>query len=215
MPRLAVIIPAYNEAAAIGGVVQGALAQGADLVVVVDDGSRDATADAAERAGAQVVRQANGGYDAALNAGFAAAAGLGADQLVTMDADGQHDPSLLPRFRQLLDEGAWLVAGERPACARWAERIYALVARRWGLRDPLCGMKGYRIGLWRELGCFDAVRSIGSQLAVHAARRGKPISRLPITIRPRQDGETRFGGGWRANRRILGAMWRVIRATAR
>ncbi len=85
-----IVIPAYNEEATIAQVVREAV-QVADVVVVVDDGSRDQSAALAKQAGALVVRHAvNRGLGGALGTGIAAAVKLGATAIVTMDADGQH-----------------------------------------------------------------------------------------------------------------------------
>jgi glycosyltransferase involved in cell wall biosynthesis len=85
-----VVIPAYNEARAIAGVIADALSTG-HHVVVVDDGSTDATADVAARAGTIVVRHpVNLGQGAALQTGISFALLQGADLIVTFDADGQH-----------------------------------------------------------------------------------------------------------------------------
>jgi glycosyltransferase involved in cell wall biosynthesis len=87
-----VVIAAYNEARAIGTVVAG-LSCGPYRVVVVDDGSRDATAEAAERAGAEVLKHPlNLGQGAALQTGIEYALLRGAERIVTFDADGQHRP---------------------------------------------------------------------------------------------------------------------------
>jgi glycosyltransferase involved in cell wall biosynthesis len=91
--ELAIVIPAYCEAESVGGVVAGlvALYPGA-VIVVVDDGSRDATADAALEAGARVVRHPiNLGQGAALHTGIRYALRCGAGLICTFDADGQHD----------------------------------------------------------------------------------------------------------------------------
>ena len=86
----AVVIPAYNEAEAIGGVVAELAAKG-HSVVVVDDGSTDATGDVARRHGATVLRHAiNRGQGAALQTGIAFALRRGAAIIVTFDSDGQH-----------------------------------------------------------------------------------------------------------------------------
>lgn len=85
-----VVIPAYNEAEAVGAVVAELVARG-HRTVVVDDGSRDGTADAARRNGAVVLRHAvNRGQGAALQTGIAYALRRGADVIVTFDSDGQH-----------------------------------------------------------------------------------------------------------------------------
>jgi glycosyltransferase involved in cell wall biosynthesis len=85
-----VVIPAYNEAEAVGPVVAD-LAKRGHRVIVVDDGSRDDTAGAARRNGAIVLRHAvNRGQGAALQTGIAYALRNGADLIVTFDSDGQH-----------------------------------------------------------------------------------------------------------------------------
>lgn len=85
-----VVVPAYNEARVIGGVVGELVARG-HRVVVVDDGSSDDTPAAARRPGAIVLRHAiNRGQGAALQTGIAYALRNGAEQIVTFDSDGQH-----------------------------------------------------------------------------------------------------------------------------
>jgi len=90
VPRISVVIAAYNEAKVIADVVAGVIRAGYD-VVVVDDGSRDRTRDLAAAAGAVVVRHPiNLGQGAALQTGIEFALRQGADIVVTFDADGQH-----------------------------------------------------------------------------------------------------------------------------
>ncbi len=97
VPRVIALIPGYEEGPRIGAVV--AVARQHLPVLVVDDGSTDDTAAQAEAAGAQVLRQApNQGKGAALRAGFRHALAEGYDGIVTLDADGQHDPAEIPRF---------------------------------------------------------------------------------------------------------------------
>src|SRR5581483_11090272 len=91
--KLHVVIPCFEAEATIGDVVRGARAGGWP-VAVVDDGSRDGSAAAAEAAGAVVLRHpANHGKGAALQTGFAWAESRGATAIATLDADGQHDPA--------------------------------------------------------------------------------------------------------------------------
>jgi len=95
-PTVVVGIPAYNAADSIGQVVERAAAY-ADEVIVVDDGSRDETADHAREAGATVVvHERNRGYGGALKTLFRAGADRRAAHLVVIDADGQHDPGDIP-----------------------------------------------------------------------------------------------------------------------
>ena len=103
--RTLVAMPAYNEEAYIAKTVLGAR-QHADAVLVVDDGSEDETVPIAEALGAIVVRhETNKGYGGALQTIFATARDLGAEELVIIDSDGQHDPRDIPRLLAELRAG--------------------------------------------------------------------------------------------------------------
>lgn len=203
--RVAIVIPAFNEATTIGHVVRSASSYG--VVWVVDDGSTDATAQIAREAGACVVSHtSNKGYDEALNSGFSAAYSKGCDAFLTLDADGQHDYALLPHFVDLLEDGAEVVIGVRSRYARVAELFFAFFTRlRFGIRDPLCGLKGYRASVYVACGHFDSYGSIGTELALFASASGLRISQVPCEVRNRND-PPRFGRRWRANMRILRAL---------
>jgi glycosyltransferase involved in cell wall biosynthesis len=112
---LAVVIPAYNEAATIADIVRRARQQ-VEWVIVVDDGSRDDTAVQAETAGAAVVRQSvNQGKGASLWRGMQTALARGAEAVITLDADGQHRPEDIPKL---------LAARQRwPGCPIVAARL--------------------------------------------------------------------------------------------
>lgn len=109
-----VVIPAYNEAATIGKIVQGA-SEHADHVLVVDDGSDDDTATQAQATGATVVEhRRNEGYGAALKTAFGVAHRYDARHLVVLDGDGQHDPDDIPRLVAAQERtGAHLIIGSR------------------------------------------------------------------------------------------------------
>ena len=203
--KLAIVIPAFNEAATIAAVIGGIATFG--RVIVVDDCSTDDTAAIAAAAGAVVVRHAaNQGYDGALGSGFAAAEAQGFEAVVTFDADGQHDAATLVEVLAALERGATLVVGQRPRAARLAEALFNLYARwRFGVRDILCGLKAYRMTLYRQHGRFDASRSIGTELALAGLRRGVPVARVEVAIQPRAD-QPRLGSVMRANGRILRAL---------
>jgi glycosyltransferase involved in cell wall biosynthesis len=106
-------MPAYNEERSIVRMVLGCKKH-ADCVIVVDDGSSDATAELAASAGAHVIRhEYNAGYGAALRTCFEKAREMGADRMVIIDADGQHDPKEIPKLLQPLEMGVDLVIGSR------------------------------------------------------------------------------------------------------
>jgi glycosyltransferase involved in cell wall biosynthesis len=96
--NICLLIPAYNEARTIGQIVAKAR-RITDSVVVVDDGSRDATAQIAQDAGALVIKhKVNSGKGAALRTGFQHVLDHGYDAVITMDSDGQHDVDDVPKF---------------------------------------------------------------------------------------------------------------------
>jgi glycosyltransferase involved in cell wall biosynthesis len=112
--NITVILPAYNEEVSIGSIVLLTRFY-ADNVIVVDDGSSDRTAEVARKAGAEVIiHEVNQGKGRALKNGFAAADDFGADIIVTMDSDGQHNPADIPKLVAPIIEGeADMVNGSR------------------------------------------------------------------------------------------------------
>ena len=112
---LALVIPAYRAAATVGDVVARARRAAPEArCYVVDDGSNDATQEAARAAGAVVLtHERNLGKGAALATGIAQALEDGADIIVTLDADGQHPPEEIPKLVDQIDQGADLVLGAR------------------------------------------------------------------------------------------------------
>lgn len=210
--RVAIVIPAFNESGTIFSVVRAAQRFG--QCIVVDDGSSDDTAAIANEAGASVVVHArNAGYDSALNSGFAKAAELGCEVIVTLDADGQHDPSILAKLLAHVEGGASLVVGVRHRKQRLAEHIFGwYTMAKYGLSDPLCGLKAYRIEIYKARGHFDSYGSIGTELMLFAARGGYRIERVEFVARDRID-RPRFASTLSANLKILRALcMSIVRA---
>lgn len=198
--KIAIIIPAWNEAASIGDVVVSSLPFGD--VIVVDDCSKDATAHIAHRSGAVVViHSENKGYDAALNSGFQEAYSRGYDYLITLDADGAHDPHEIPMFiSQIEQNGMDIVVGIRPSKSRIAEAVFGLITRiHWSIPDPLCGMKAYRASLMSRYKVFDRYQSIGTDLMLRVLKDKHPSCSIPIMCKNRKPSSSRFGAGISAN----------------
>jgi glycosyltransferase involved in cell wall biosynthesis len=125
-PPELVIVPAYNEAATLASLLAEVRRAAPELtVVVIDDGSSDATARIATGSGARVLRHPfNLGYGAALQTGYKYALDRGAERIVQMDADGQHLPEEIPSF-SLRCAGtsatsSWARASSLRAATRWA-----------------------------------------------------------------------------------------------
>jgi glycosyltransferase involved in cell wall biosynthesis len=113
--RVVVVIPAYNEERTIVEVIQGLKQRGFTMLIVVDDGSSDRTGELASHEGVIRLRHIlNRGLGGALGTGISAALRLGAEVIVTFDADGQHDPNDLSQLLHPIEVGeAEVVIGSR------------------------------------------------------------------------------------------------------
>jgi glycosyltransferase involved in cell wall biosynthesis len=183
------LIPAYEEGPRIGDVVTATLAH--LPVVVVDDGSSDETAAVAEAAGATVLRQVpNAGKGAALRRGFEHALEAGAEAVVTLDADGQHDPAEIPTFlAAFAAERPELVIGRRDFSEMPPVRRLSNTLGGWTLSAALGqgvpdNQSGYRL-IGRQLmrSLLDSEES-GFEFEVEMIARcialGLPIAWVPI-----------------------------------
>lgn len=189
--RTVVVVPAYNEGNTVGGVVRGLLPV-CDAVLVVDDGSTDATGAAAEEAGATVVRHAlNRGLGAALGTGIAAAVANAADAVVTFDADGQHKPEDVRRMVEPIAAGlAEAVIGSRllarhkmPLARRLANWIgNALTWALFGLwvSDSQSGLRAFSRSAARQLEIRTDRMEVSSEIIKEIRRHGWRLAEVPI-----------------------------------
>lgn len=183
------IIPAYNEAGKIGEVVSAASKH--LPILVVDDGSRDETAQIAESAGAKVFRQnPNQGKGLALRAGFLHAIEAGFQAVVTLDADGQHDPNEIPTFLTAFrDTRADLIIGERdftqiPPIRRMANSL-GKWSFSWAVGQPISdNQSGYRLISSRMMKAVLGSRESGFEFEVEmiviCIQRGYRLEGVPI-----------------------------------
>lgn len=188
--KVLAIIPAYKEEGRVGATVRGVPEYLTD-VLVVDDGSPDRTADEARAAGATVLRQEpNRGKGAALLLGFAYALGNDYDAVVTLDADGQHDPAAIPAMIVELKAGADIVIGARKKDIRIMppQRIFSntwtsvtLTALTGALiRDSQSGYRALRAEVLRAVPLTTTKYDLESEQLVGAARRGFRIAHVTI-----------------------------------
>ena len=203
-PPLVAVVPALDEAATIGAVVDGAAAS-CDEVVVVDNGSVDATAARAAAAGARVLREPRRGYGAACLTGALAADP--AAVLLFLDGDGSDDPGALDAVTgPVLAGEADLVLGSRalgrrePGSVRGhqmaANRAMARIVRAtWG---PHVTDLGPLRSILRSdlLALRMRSRTYGwpLEMVVKAARAGLHVREVPVDARPRGGGESKVSG---------------------
>ncbi len=215
------VIPAHDEAARVGAVVRSAVVH--LPVLLVDDGSSDETAAIAEAAGATVVRQRpNRGKGAALRAGLAAAIERGADAILTLDADGQHDPTEIPAFLDAWERGGLdLLIGRRdframPPVRRLANELGAVAFSRAVGRPIPDNQSGYRLLSRRLASELLGSREHGFEFEVEmiatAIRHGWTIGWLPIrTIYAGQSSHIRPGPHLVSFIRVVRSARRIVR----
>lgn len=193
--RIFALVPAHDEAPRIARVVEGA-GRHVPVVLVVDDGSTDTTAALAEGAGARVIRQSpNQGKGAALRAGFTAALAGGAEAVITLDGDGQHDPAELPSFlgayarRTIAGEPSELIVGRRsfsrmPLVRRLANGLGTVVLSAALGRWIADNQSGYRLIGRRLMTAMLDSREDGFAFEVEmiavCLREGWPIDWVPV-----------------------------------
>jgi glycosyltransferase involved in cell wall biosynthesis len=192
VPNFAVVIPAYNEAATIRGLVERALRQTPN-VIVVDDGSVDGTGEQLAGLPVRLLRNdRNEGKAAALWRGAQAALELGAEAVVTLDGDGQHAPEDIPRLVAAAHPQAIVVGARQfdPATIPRGRLISNRVAAFWlswacgqRLADSQSGYRVYPSALFRRLRVpHYRARSFvfESEILIEAARLGYTCVMVPI-----------------------------------
>ncbi len=188
---IAAVIPAYQAASSVGAVVRGTLGLVHD-VLVIDDGSTDATADESSRAGARVISHAsNRGKGAALATAFRDLFGRGYDAVITLDADGQHLPEEIPKLLAAVD-GADLVLGirdhlfgEMSTARRLGNRLSSRVisfAAGQHLTDIQTGFRYYTRRLIETVGFPETRFEAESAVVVRAARQGFKVVTVPVRL---------------------------------
>lgn len=195
MIKPCVIMPAFNEAEHIGGVIETLFVDHSDLIgelVVVDDGSTDGTGDIAAGLGARVLRhRRNLGKGRALRTGFNYALDRGYQAVITMDSDGQHDPADIPRFIDRYRMGdVDIVLGSRehergrmPLHRRLNNRLVSFVGS-WlagqQIYDFQCGYRMLSCDVIKKIKLSTARYETESELLIGAGRLGYRIASIPI-----------------------------------
>ncbi len=186
----AALVPAYRCEPFVGGVVRGLLRH-VPVVLVVDDGSDDATAERADEAGARVLRRAvNGGKGTAVREGLAELLSGPYTHVAFVDGDGQHDPDDLPGLLAAARNGADFVVGSRlkdradmPAKNYWANTIGDTVLSRMTGLPVEDGQSGYRListTILRQLRLVACRYSIENEILIKSCRKVQRFATAPV-----------------------------------
>lgn len=208
-PPIAVVIPAYNEEGAIGGVLRELPDSFGGLdarVIVVDDGSKDATFTEASQNGAMVARlEQNCGQGTAFRTGYRIAREAGAKYIATLDADGQWNPADLPPMIELLEaDKADFVLGSRrlgatqntDAVRNIGVRLFSLIIRiitGTNVTDTSSGLRAFRAEITAQV-TQTQPQYQSSELLIGAAFQGYRIAEVPTVMRVRTVGVSKKGG---------------------
>ena len=199
-----IVVPVFNEAETVGSVVAAARAYAP--VLVVDDGSRDGSADAARSAGAEVIRHPRRrGKGAAIRTGVMAARERGASEVVTLDGDGQHSPADLDAILDAArSRPRTIVVGgrldEAEPDALPPERLNAIRVAgffvNWAcgvkLHDTQSGFRVYPIELFDEVRLRRGGFVLETEVLVAAVARGWRVLEVPVAAIPRARQRSRF-----------------------
>jgi glycosyltransferase involved in cell wall biosynthesis len=219
MERVGIVMPAYQTECEIAGVIAVCAAiDGIVGIVVIDDGSTDGTGTVARESGVTVlVHPENRGKGAALLTGFAHASSKGWDAVITIDADGQHDPAEIPAFIERYREHREdIIIGTRtrgsgmPFARRLSNRISSLmVSRISGVRVD-DSQSGYRLitrSVWEKLTLTCRSYDMESEMLIRAGRAGFQIGQVPIPTT--YAGETSHFRAWKDTVRIADLFLRM------
>jgi hypothetical protein len=204
--KIAVLVPAYNEAENVGKVLDRIPARSCGVetaVLVVDDGSRDATEEVAKAHGAIVARHViNRGGGAALRTGYRLLADSGAKIVVTLDADGQHLPEEMDRLvKPVLDGEVAMAHGSRvlgeaeknhparEAGIVFFNRVVSLITRT-KVTDCSNGYRAVRADVLPQL-VLRQEQFHTSEFMIEAIKRGVPAKEVPVTVVSRLSGHSK------------------------
>jgi glycosyltransferase involved in cell wall biosynthesis len=207
--KIVVVIPTYNEAAAIGGVVAAIPRDVVDRVIVADGGSTDGTADIARRAGAEIVC-AGVGYGRACLAGAEAAGD--ASILVFMDGDGADDPRFIEDMVAAIRSDGYdfvigsRARGERDAGSMGRHQLLigflagALIRLLYGVRyTDMCAYRAIRRATLLALGMRESTYGWNLEMQMRVARADLRVLELPVSYRRRAGGESKVAGSLRGS----------------
>ncbi len=194
-PLIVAGIPAYNEEKTIAKVIVLTKPH-VDKVIVCNDGSKDFTGEIAKELGAIVVEhEQNMGYGAAISDLFAKARELDADILITLDADGQHDPNDIPKLIEpiLKDEadiviGSRFLAGEKeiPKTRELGVKILTRlteVTSKYNLTDAQSGFRAYNKKAIQLIQPREKGMGVSTEILLKAAKHNLRIKEVPTTIK--------------------------------
>jgi glycosyltransferase involved in cell wall biosynthesis len=223
--RVSVVIPALDEAEPIGDVVRAIPREIASEVVVVDNGSTDATAEVAREAGARVVAEPNRGYGRACRAGVEAVS-ADCEIIAFLDGDGSDCPELLSRLVDPIAAGEYdFVIGSRTRGNReqgsmnfqqlFAGRLAGLLMRAlYGVPyTDMCPFRAIHRDALARLSMREETYGWNLEMQMRAARAGLRILEVPVDHRRRAGGESKVSGTLRgtllAGARILTTFARI------
>jgi glycosyltransferase involved in cell wall biosynthesis len=190
--RVVVVIPAYNEERTIVEVIRGLKQRGFTTLIVVDDGSSDRTGELASREGVIRLRHLlNRGLGGALGTGISAALRLGAEVIVTFDADGQHDPSDIMRLLQPLEMGkAEVVIGSRMwdprgmpyrrRMANWIANVVTYLLFGGWTTDSQSGLRAFSSRAATRLQIMTTGMEVSSEIIAETVRNRLRWEEVPV-----------------------------------
>jgi len=205
---VSVVIPVFNEELTVGGIVARTRSTLEQVklsyeVLVIDDGSVDRSAEISQASGASVLREPHQGKGCALRFGFRRASG---DVIITLDADGSHQPEEIPLvLRGVVESKADFVVGSRffsadanvqvPNVNRIGNRLFSSLVRLLTsvkITDSQSGFRAIRSSLLRKMRLKSRGYEVESEMLVKALKMGARVTEIPISFEQRTTGKSKL-----------------------
>jgi glycosyltransferase involved in cell wall biosynthesis len=190
--HVVILIPAYNEERSISAVIRGLKQEGFARLIVVDDGSSDRTSELARQEDVLLLRHIlNRGLGGALGTGISAALHLGAEIIVTFDADGQHDPDDIGRLLEPIENGkADVVIGSRMLdpigmpyprrLANWTANLVTYLLFRVWTTDSQSGLRAFSYQAAARMQLLTSGMEVSSEIIAETVKHGLQWQEVPV-----------------------------------
>jgi glycosyltransferase involved in cell wall biosynthesis len=188
--KIVAVIPAFNEEKRVGNVIKKTKKY-VDKVIVVDDGSKDKTAEVSKKAGAEIIRyEKNRGKGYAIRLGLKRAISLKPGIIIFLDADGQHNPDYIPYFIKAIEDGADYVCGYRDLSkypfnrkiGNWGLKVLTNLLCPTGIMDTECGFRAFNLKAAKKLNLKSERYEMEMNFAFNAWKNKFKIKQIRIEV---------------------------------
>lgn len=207
--EFAIVIPVYNEEKSLKKIIYKCKNLG-DLIIV-NDGSTDRSSKIINKFKIKtILHKKNLGYDASILSGFLFAKKKSYKYLIFIDADGELPIKTIKSIKKLLANGKDIVTGVRNKKNRSLEILFSAVSYIfWGIRDPMCGMKGFNLNKISNVKDNFTSKTFATEILFKLLKIQNSIKQIPIKVKKRSD-KSKVGNNYKVQILILKSIFKSI-----